>query len=114
MRLMSVALAWLLLVFSSSACAHAHLKVSSPAAGSRLRVAPAVLSLEFSEAAQLTALSIEKTGAQPVKLSAPQSPQTHISVPLPTLTPGTYVVRFRALGSDGHLVPGEFTFSLAP
>jgi methionine-rich copper-binding protein CopC len=113
MRSRGVALAWLLL-FSSAACAHAHLKASTPAAGSHLSAPPAALSLEFTEAAQLTALSIEKSGAEPVKLRAPQSPQAHISVVLPALTPGTYVVRFRALGSDGHLVPGEFTFSLAP
>jgi len=55
MRLQRVAFALALLVGSGGAFAHAHLNSSTPAAGAQLTVAPQTLTLEFSEAAQLTA-----------------------------------------------------------
>jgi len=114
MRWKRVALAVCLLLGSGAACAHAHLKASTPAAGAQLASAPQGLTLEFSEPAQLTALSIAKAGEAPVKLAAPATPASRVSIALPALTPGIWTVRFRALSSDGHLVPGEVTFTLAP
>jgi copper resistance protein C len=114
MRCKRVAFAVALLFGGGAAFAHAHLNASTPAAGAQLTAAPQVLTLEFSEHAQLTALSIAKTGAAPLKLSAPSAPASHISIALPALTPGTWTVRFRALGADGHLVPGTVSFTLTP
>jgi methionine-rich copper-binding protein CopC len=114
MRLTRVAFAVALLLGSGAALAHAHLTASTPAAGAVLKAAPAGLTLEFSEAAQLTALSIAKAGEAPLKLAAPAAPATHLSIALPALTPGTWTVRFRALSADGHLVPGALTFTLTP
>lgn len=114
MRLQRVAFALALLVGSGGACAHAHLNSSTPAAGAQLTVAPQTLTLEFSEAAQLTALSIARAGAAPLKLTAPSAPASRIRIALPALTPGTWTVHFRALSADGHLVPGELSFTLAP
>jgi methionine-rich copper-binding protein CopC len=114
MRLMRVAPAVVLLLSSGAACAHAHLVASTPGAGARLTRAPKELNLEFSEAAQLTALSIAKAGEAPQKLGAPAVAASHVSIALPALTPGTWTVRFRALSADGHLVPGTVTFTLTP
>lgn len=114
MRLKRVAFAVAVLLCSGAALAHAHLTASTPAAGARLTTAPAALTLEFSEPAQLTALSIAKAGAAPLKLALPAAPASHITLALPALTPGTWTVRFRALSGDGHLMPGAVTFTLAP
>jgi|HubBroStandDraft_5_1064220.scaffolds.fasta_scaffold127695_2 methionine-rich copper-binding protein CopC len=114
MRLQRVAFALALLVGSGGAFAHAHLNSSTPAAGAQLTVAPQTLTLEFSEAAQLTALSLARAGAAPLKLTAPSAPASRIRIALPALTPGTWTVHFRALSADGHLVPGELSFTLAP
>jgi methionine-rich copper-binding protein CopC len=114
MRLMRVASALALLLGSGAACAHAHLVASTPAAGAQLTRAPRELTLEFSEPAQLTALSIAGAGAAPQKLVAPAVAAASIRIALPALTPGTWTVRFRALSADGHLVPGTVTFTLAP
>jgi methionine-rich copper-binding protein CopC len=110
---MRVALAWLLLWGSSGALAHAHLQGSSPVDGSHLSAAPAVLVLSFSESARLTALSLESPDGKRTQLVAPAEPQARISVPLPSLTPGTYVVYWRALAADGHLVPGQIRFTIS-
>jgi methionine-rich copper-binding protein CopC len=113
MRILRGALAWLLLAGSSCAFAHAHLTHSSPAAGAHLSTAPRVLELYFSEAAQLTALWIEKAGSAKQKLGPlPAKSADHISVALPGLGPGEYLVSWRVLGSDGHLSPGQLRFAV--
>jgi methionine-rich copper-binding protein CopC len=96
-----------------TALAHAHLQQSLPSDGSVVRSAPAELVLRFSEPAQLTALAIEQEGGAKQKLAPPSGqPQARIVVPLPLLTPGRYVVSWRALSADGHVVPGQVHFTL--
>jgi methionine-rich copper-binding protein CopC len=105
---------WLLVVASTCAQAHAHLQQATPADGSVLDAAPAQLVLHFSEAAQLTTLSIAKDGGAQQKLAPlPEKPQATIVVALPALTAGHYVVTWRAVSADGHLVPGQIHFTLA-
>jgi hypothetical protein len=113
MRILRIAIAWLLLTGSSCALAHAHLAHSAPAEGAHLASAPRVLELHFSEAAQLTALWIQKTGAERVKVGPlPDKPAAEVTIPLPQLAPGQYLVSWRVLGSDGHVAPGLLHFSI--
>jgi methionine-rich copper-binding protein CopC len=107
-------LALLGLLFSAAALAHVHLQGSSPADGSQLESAPATLVLSFSEAAQLTALSLELPGGALRKLSIPEAAATRVSVALPQLGPGEYRIHWRALSRDGHVVPGEIRFRVGP
>src|SRR6266446_1288612 len=71
---------WLLVVWAAGttcAQAHAHLQASVPRDGSTLGTAPVALVLQFSEAARLTALWIEKSGAEKQKLTPlPPEPQS--------------------------------------
>lgn len=107
---------WLLCVAvlaSSAAHAHAHLKGSTPQDGSSLAKAPTALVLDFSEPARLTAAWIEKRGADKQKLAPlPQQPAAEISIALPPLAPGDYLVSWRARGDDGHVVPGQIRFTV--
>jgi copper resistance protein C len=102
------------LVFSAAAAAHVHLLDSSPADGSHLSSAPATLVLHFSESAQLTALSLELPGGARQKLSVPSKAGAQLSVALPSLAPGAYRLRWRALAPDGHVMPGEIRFQIGP
>jgi len=114
MRLVRLA-GWLSIVASTCIQAHAQLQQVTPADGSVLSSAPTEFVLRFSEAAQLTALSIEKEGGAKQKLAPlPQKPQTIISVALPQLAAGRYVVSWRAVSADGHVVPGQIHFTLSP
>lgn len=108
------ALLGLLFLGSGGAFAHAHLVDSAPADGSRLAAAPEALMLSFSEAARLTALSIETPDGASAKLTPPAAAQVRIRIVLPKLAPGAYVVHFRALAADGHVAPGEIRFTIAP
>jgi methionine-rich copper-binding protein CopC len=102
-----------LLLWLAATCAeaHAHLQQSSPADGSVLSAAPVQLVLRFSEAARLTALWIETGGARQAVSSLPAAAQPTIVVTLPPLSPGRYVVSFRVVGADGHVVPGQIHFA---
>jgi methionine-rich copper-binding protein CopC len=103
-----------LVAFAVTASAHAHLKKSSPADNSVITTSPSNLVLDFSEAARLTALSIQKGSEPEQKLKPlPTTAAQQISVPLPPLTPGTYSVIWRVLSDDGHMMSGALHFTLA-
>jgi len=95
------------------AYAHAHLKKSTPADGSTITTSPPNVVLTLSEPARLTGAWIQKDGAAKQKLgSLPDKPSAEISVALPALTPGAYVVSWRAISDDGHVMPGAIHFTL--
>ena len=99
------------------ALAHVHLVASSPANGIVVASAPATLTLKFSEAARVTALSIRKAGGTALQKLVPLPSQAgqQLTVPAPALSPGAYSVQFRALDpGDGHVSSGKFSFTVAP
>lgn len=103
-----------LLALAGIAHAHAHLRSSLPADGSTLSAPPATLVLSFSEAATLTAASIQRAGAAASKLvPLPTKASVRVSFALPALAPGVYVVSWRALSADGHIMPGKIHFTVA-
>jgi methionine-rich copper-binding protein CopC len=103
-----------LAMFAVAASAHAHLQKSSPADNSVINASPTQLVLNFSEAARLTALSIQKDKEPERKLQPPSTAAAQqISVPLPQLAPGTYSVSWHVLSDDGHVMSGTLHFTLA-
>jgi methionine-rich copper-binding protein CopC len=114
MKILSLLSGLALVTFAVTAGAHAHLKKSSPADGAVITASPSNLVLNFSEAARLTALSIQKDSEPKKDLKPlPTTAAQQISVPLPPLTPGTYLVSWRAVSDDGHVMPGTLHFTLA-
>lgn len=98
---------------ATGAAAHAHLERAVPADGSVLHTAPTRVVLTLSEAARLTALWIEPAGGERQKVAAlPTQAAREITVALPALAPGRYVIAWRALSADGHVVPGQVRFTL--
>ncbi len=97
---------------------HAVLRSSVPTAGASVPVAPAALTLTFSEKidlpmARVTLLARGRDTIPTGVLSA----ETGATVMVPvgrTLAPGSYTVKYRVAGSDGHPMGGSFTFSVAP
>jgi methionine-rich copper-binding protein CopC len=101
-------------LFAVTSHAHAHLQKSSPANNSVITTSPPSLELHFSEAARLTALSIQK-GEEPKQNLAPlpTTAAQQLTVPLPPLTPGTYLVFWRVISADGHVMAGALHFTLS-
>jgi methionine-rich copper-binding protein CopC len=102
------------LLLAGAVAAHTHLLWSVPADGSVATAAPTQLQLGFSEAATLTALSIQKQGASAPIALAPVSrqPAVKFTIDLPPLAAGHYVVNWRALSDDHHLASGSFMFTV--
>lgn len=97
------------------AVAHTKLASSVPAAGATLERAPAEIVLEFREPVQLTAVTLTN-----------DAPMERALDPLPTerasrftigvraqLAAGSYVLAWRAVGADTHLVSGQVPFTIA-
>lgn len=103
------------LALSGIAQAHTHLKSSTPADKAVLSTPPTRIMLHFSEPTRLTALSIEKEGSkeQQVLSVFPKEPSADVSVPTDSLTPGKYVVKWRAIGADNHVMSGSLQFTVS-
>jgi len=102
-----------LLSWGAIAHAHAHLSASIPAEGSSGK-APEAVVLTFSEAARLTALSLQKEGDATRKLAPlPAVAAARLTVPLPELQPGRYTLSWRVVAvEDGHVTSGTVHFTV--
>ncbi len=109
MRIMS---AVLLSTVATVALAHAHLQKAVPANDAVVKASPASVVLTFSEAARLTACWLQKVDGPKQKIAGPANASREISVPLPQLQPGSYVLSWRVVGDDGHVVPGQTRFTV--
>ena len=104
-----------LLGWASPALAHASLESSEPAAASVLAESPAAVTLRFSETIGLPDDAIRLFDEQGV--AVPLGRATHagsssVTVALPSLADGLYVVTWRAVSADSHPVSGAFTFTV--
>ena len=113
MKILSLLSGIALVAIGVTADAHAHLLKSSPADNSTITTSPPNLMLNFSEAARMTALSIQK-GDEPKQdlKPLPTTAAQQVSIPLPPLTPGTYSVIWRVVSDDGHVMGGALHFTL--
>jgi methionine-rich copper-binding protein CopC len=108
-------LAAALLGASALAQAHTHLKEAQPAEGSVLNAPPANIVLKFSEAARVTALTLQKDGGAEEKLAPlPTAASAQVSVPAGKLAPGKYVVSYRVVSDDNHIMSGKIQFTVDP
>jgi methionine-rich copper-binding protein CopC len=104
--------ATLLVALSPLALAHTHLKEAVPADNSTVK-SPESIALTFSEAARLTALSIQKDGGEEQKLAPlPSAAASHVMVPAPKLTAGKYTLNYRVVSNDNHVTSGKIHFTV--
>jgi len=103
-----------MLALTGIARAHTHLEMAMPADNSVLPSPPSQIMLHFSEVARLTALSIQKEGEkEPKSITAlPKEASAALSVPVDPLAPGKYVVNWRVVGDDNHVMSGALHFTV--
>lgn len=98
----------------STSFAHAKLVSSTPSASETLVASPSSISLQFSVRVQSRMSSIalkDQSGASIVVGAIAESDQgKFIAVPVPSLSPGSYRVEWRALSADDHMIDGNFEF----
>ena len=108
-----------LLLAPVPAFAHARLARSQPAARAQIAQAPPRVYLWFSEPieARFSTVTVEGPGGGRVDRGDPRvdsDDPTRLSVGLPALAPESYVIRYRVLSVDGHVVEGEIPFAVRP
>ncbi|GAA4966008.1 copper resistance CopC family protein [Actinoplanes utahensis] len=114
--LVAVAAALMVLGTGTPAWAHARLTFAEPAGGAVLTVAPATVTLKFSErlSPDFTTIVVsgpdrQRVAATPVAVDDVRGTVT-LTAPL---TNGVYTVAYRVVSVDGHTVQGSYPFTLA-
>ena len=102
------------IILAAPALGHAKLRSTVPAADAQLRVAPKTLTLTFNEEARLAVLTLSAGGQDiPVTVDRGAPAAAQVTVALPALAAGKYIVRWSALSpKDGHVTKGSFSFAI--
>jgi copper transport protein len=103
------------LALPQAALSHAILSGSSPSQEQRLAASPRLVRIEFDQSVDVVPASLRVLDASGRSLAGPPSARgtRAIVAPLPPRLPrGGYTVRWQALGGDGHVVAGVFTFGV--
>ena len=97
----------------SVAHAHATLKTSTPANNATLSTAPQKVTLTFSEPVKLTMLALQKDGGDKQDLKPlPTKADATFTVSAPAMANGRYVIAWRALSDDAHIMTGQIAFGV--
>ena len=99
---------------SSFVYAHSPVKSIIPKNGIVLNKAPTEIKVNFKSSAKLLKTTLQKVEGSDVALSKEplmKNAKNH-SIPLPSLEPGTYHFKWRAMSEDGHIIKGESKFKL--
>ena len=95
------------------ALAHAKLELTIPAADSSIAAMPAQVMLHFNEAVKITALTIEKEGGKDkIDLKLPSAASSMVEAQAPKLGAGVYLLNWRGLSDDGHVMSGTVRFTV--
>ncbi|MEP1442878.1 MAG: copper resistance CopC family protein [Hyphomicrobiales bacterium] len=94
--------------------AHSVVTSSTPENGARLSAAPESLDVSFSKLTRLVKASLSHNKGDTVTLAiSTKEPTKSVSfTPVPKAA-GNYVLKWRALSQDGHVLKGSLTFSIA-
>ena len=116
------AITFLLVIFASflsisPALAHIDVSATSPYDGEVFPKSPASVTISFAGLVDPTQVSSSLRKADGSKLAEPKrttpdGPVSKVDFALPALADGTYIAGYRANSSDGHVVEGEFSFSV--
>ena len=103
-----------LLMFASPALAHTTIVASNIENGVELEAAPEIFEFSFGAEVGLAGLELETLAGEPVVIDfeRPSQMGKDFAVPLPTLEPETYVLKWRAVAKDGHVMRGEIDFTV--
>jgi methionine-rich copper-binding protein CopC len=106
----------LLIVGSGVAAAHAFLDRADPKVGSVVYQAPHEVALTFTQKLEGSFSSLEVTDAagRRVDEGTPSVRGNVMRVPVKTLSPGVYRVKWQVLSVDAHRTEGGFTFEVRP
>jgi hypothetical protein len=106
------------LLASAPAFAHSFLVEATPSSKDHVATSPKTIKLRFGggvepKYSKLTVESAEGKVLGEGSIGVPEKPR-ELSMESPELAPGKYVVRYRVLSIDGHVVEGNYEFTVDP
>ena len=99
-----------------AAFAHTKVNKSIPADGATVAPGLSKIELHFAGKMRLTVVKINNAGsgeAVSPNSALPAKFVSHVDIAVPPLAAGDYDVSWIGVGSDGHVMKGEFKFSVA-
>ena len=103
---------------AAPARAHSFLVEATPSSKDHVASSPKTVKLRFGGGVEpaYSKLTIEGADGKVLSEGAIGVPEKdrELSVNSPDLTPGKYVVRYRVLSKDGHIVEGNYEFFVDP
>ncbi len=104
----------LFIALGSSAFAHSKVNSTTPDNGAIVTSVPETIELIFAKKVRLTKVTATHKGHANVELDleGQKSFQKTATIPLKTFGAGTYKIEWRALGTDGHALKGNFSFEV--
>jgi hypothetical protein len=119
-RFATIAAAATTALWSAAAVAHPLPKTASPAPNAVLSASPTEIRIGFSEGVVVafTGLEVDDASGKAVDIGdAALNPNDdkELVVPIKTkIAPGTYTVKWHAVGDDTHHVAGHYNFQIKP
>lgn len=106
------------IVSASPALAHSFLVEATPSSKDHVDTSPKTIKLRFGGAVEpkYSKLTVEGADGKVLgegSIGASDKPR-ELSMDSPDLAPGKYVVRYRVLSVDGHIVEGNYEFTVDP
>lgn len=103
---------------AAPARAHSFLVEATPSSKDHVATSPKTVKLRFGGGVEpkYSKLSIENAEGKVLgegSIGTPDKPR-ELSMETPELAPGKYVVRYRVLSTDGHIVEGNYEFTVDP
>jgi methionine-rich copper-binding protein CopC len=103
---------------AGSALAHSFLVEATPSSKDHVATSPKTIKLRFGGGVEpkYSKLTVENADGKVLgegSIGTPEKPR-ELSMDSPELTPGKYVVRYRVLSVDGHVVEGNYEFTVDP
>jgi copper resistance protein C len=105
-------------VATSPASAHSFLVEATPSSKDHVATSPKTVKLRFGGGVEpkYSKLTVETPEGKVLgegSIGVPDKPR-ELSMEAPELTPGKYIVRYRVLSTDGHVVEGNYEFTVDP
>lgn len=102
------------LALAGSALAHTAIKTSNIEAGGTYSESPKTFEFSFGKPVGLAGLELETRSGEVVVINfqPEKSQMTDYSIELPAIGIGEYVLKWRAIAKDGHVMKGQVDFSV--
>ena len=101
-------------ICATGLAAHSPLSATTPADQAVIAEAPSEIAMTFKGTIRLTrvVMTIDDQPGVDLDLSGHSGFTSDYAIPLPAMGPGSYVIDWRGLGSDGHALKGAFRFDV--